>query len=72
MKGCDETEEIRDFNVGEADNINYSEMLQTPNKNRLNFLIRMEKYSYKRNFQVINLNLKDGNVDCFFDQLEMS
>lgn len=66
MKGCKKTEEIEDFDVGEVYNINYSEMLQKPRKNRFDILIRMEKYSYKRNFQLINVSLKDGNVDCFF------
>lgn len=32
MKGCEKTEEIREFNVGEFYNINYSEMLQKPIK----------------------------------------
>lgn len=43
MKGCEKSEEIRDFSIGEVNSINYSKMLQKPNKNRLDFLIRMEK-----------------------------
>lgn len=38
MKGYKQTKELRDFNVGKIYNINYSEMLQKPNKSRLCFL----------------------------------
>lgn len=34
MKGYKQTKKLRDFNVGKIYNINYSEMLQKPNKSR--------------------------------------
>lgn len=46
-------------------------MLQNPVRAGFVFFINMDKNSYKRSFQLINLKFKDWNVAWFLHQLEI-